>query len=65
MPKLIEYGEMQGISITFTKDQYAALVRLSGDRRRAIAYLVREAVDQYLAKSGNHTEAAEVIAVAV
>lgn len=64
MPKLIEYGEMQGISITFTRDQHAALVRLSKDRRRAIAYLVREAVDQYLAKSGNRTEA-EPIAVAV
>jgi predicted DNA-binding protein len=64
MPKLIELNETQGMSITFTKDQYAALVRLSGERRRAIAYLVREAVDQYLAKSGNQSEA-EPVAAAV
>jgi hypothetical protein len=48
MPKLKDLGEMQSISVTFTKEQHTALVALARREERSIAYLVRLAVDKLL-----------------
>lgn len=62
MPKIAELGKLQGISISFTQEQYETLVALAQQKRRPIAFLVREAVDEYTTRYQVEPSADDVVA---